>query len=119
MDKFCRINNHNLKLYASLGNPTIFGQEYYNEISKAKIAINFNRTDFLEGENKNKFMGSSDRMNHFMGVGTCTFSPKIKGLDMLYTDDEDIVYFDGMNDCFNKINYYLSDERYKQIGFKW
>lgn len=116
LNEFCRKNRLNLKLYASLGNPPIFGQSYYKEIAKAKIAINFNRTDKLEGENKEKFMGSSDRMNHFMGVGTCTFSPKIKGLDSLYKDKKDIVYFEGMDDCFDKILYYLKDNKYKKIA---
>lgn len=118
LDNFCREKNLKLKLYASLGNPPVFGQTYYDEISKAKIAVNFNRTDKLEGENKEKFMGSSDRMNHFMGTGTCTFSPKIKGLDSLFKDNVDLVYFDGVEDCFEKILYYLEDDRYKKIALE-
>lgn len=110
LTKFCEQNNINLKLYGSLGNPPIFGKNYYKEIAKAKIAINFNRTDKLEGENTEKFMSSSDRMNHFMGTGTCTFSPKIKGLDTLYQDKKDTIYFNGIDDCFKKIIQYLNDE---------
>lgn len=116
LKKFCMQNNLNIKIYASLGNPPIFGYLYHQEISKAKIAINFNREDLLEGENKTKLMGSSDRMNHFMGVGTCTFSPKIKGLDILYKDGKDVVYFDGIEDCFSKIKEYLKNDAYKQIA---
>ncbi|KIM09969.1 MAG: hypothetical protein KU29_01595 [Sulfurovum sp. FS06-10] len=118
LEKFCTDNNLNLKIYGSLGNPTIFGMNYYREISKAKIAINFNREDLLEGENKQKFMGSSDRMNHFMGVGTCTFSPKINGLDMLYENEKDIIYFDGIEDCFLKIKSYLDNKTYDAITLK-
>lgn len=116
LNEFCENNNIKLKIYGSLGNGTVFGKNYYDEISKAKIAINFNRTDKIEGENKDKFMGSSDRMNHFMGAGTCTFSPKIRGLDTLYEDKKDVVYFDGAIDCFQKILYYLENDRYKEIA---
>lgn len=116
LNNFCKEHNLTIKIYASLGNPPIFGYLYHQEISKAKIAINFNREDLLEGENKQKFMGSSDRMNHFMGIGACTFSPKIKGLDMLYQDGVDVVYFDGVEDCFHKIQTYLKNDAYKQIA---
>lgn len=116
LNEFCKNNNLKLKLYASLGNPPIFGQNYYNEIAKAKIAINFNRTDKIEGENRDKFMGSSDRMNHFMGTGTCTFSPKIRGLETLYKDNEDLIYFDGFDDCCRKILDYLKDDKYQEIA---
>lgn len=116
LEKFCKKEHISLKLYASLGNPPIFGNEYYKAISKAKIAINFNRTDRLDGENPNKLMSSSDRMNHFMGTGTCTFSPVIKGLDSLYKDNEDIIYFKGMQDCFEKIKYHLHNKEFSQIA---
>ncbi|MDD3591550.1 MAG: glycosyltransferase [Sulfurovum sp.] len=116
LNAFCKKNHLNLKIYGSLGNPTVFGQHYYDEIAKAKIAVNFNRNDRIEGENKDKFMGSSDRMNHFMGTGTCTFSPNIRGLDTLYKDNEDVVYFDGAADCFEKIVFYLENDRYERIA---
>lgn len=116
LEDFCKKENLSYKIYASLGNPPIFGTRYYEEISKAKITINFNREDLLEGENKKKFMGSSDRMNHFMGIGTCTFSPKIRGLETLYQDGIDIVYFDGIQDCFSKIKEYLKNKKYEKIA---
>lgn len=118
LEKFCTENNLTLKIYGSLGNPTIFGMNYYKEISKAKIAINFNREDLLEGENKQKYMGSSDRMNHFMGTGTCTFSPKINGLNLLYENEKDIIYFDGIEDCFIKIKHFLGNKAYEDISLQ-
>lgn len=116
LKEFCTEHNLVLKIYGSLGNPPIFGSAYHHEISKAKIAINFNREDLLEGENKQKHMGSSDRMNHFMGVGTCTFSPKIRGLETLYKNEIDVIYFDGIQDCFSKILQYLKNDNYKIIA---
>jgi spore maturation protein CgeB len=117
LNDFCKKHNLKLKIYASLGNPPIFGQEYYNEISKSKIAINFNRDDSLyEPSSEDKIFGSSDRMNHFMGLGTCCFSPRIKGFDKWFKDGQDIVYFDSVEDCFQKIKFYLKNENYKLIG---
>lgn len=116
LNSFCQKENLNLKMFGSLNNPPIFGFEYQKEINKAKIAINFNREDKLETYNRKKILGSSDRMNHFLGLGVCTFSPKIVGMDSLYEDAKEVVYFENVNDCFNKIKYYLENENYKDIG---
>jgi hypothetical protein len=113
---FCEQHHLNLKLFASLGQPPIFGQAYYEAIAQAKIAINFNRTDHVDGINEKKFMGSSDRMNHMMGTGTCLFSPKILGLDMLYKDGEDLVYFEGFDDCGEKLLHCLKSREYERIA---
>ena len=116
LDEFCKRENINLKVYGSLGNEGIFGAKYYKEISKAKIAINFNRNDDLYHQNKNKVLGSSDRMNQFLGAKVCTFSPRIPGFEKLYVDQQDIIYFDDINDCFQKLKYYLEDDKYLKIA---
>lgn len=116
LETFCKLNKYNLKIYGSLGNPPIFGDEYYREISKAKIAINFNRNEFLDRKNNDKIMESSDRMNQFLGVGTCTFNPEINEMDRLFKHNEHLVYFIGLNDCFSKIKELLYTENYKDIG---
>lgn len=116
LQEFCKAHDINLKLFASLGNPPIFGHSYYEAIAKAKIAINFNRTDGVQGINKEKFMGSSDRMNHMMGTGTCLFCPRIPGLDMMYTDKQDLVYFDNFDECGEKILEYLKSGEYHRIA---
>lgn len=115
---FCKKENLNLKVYGSLNNPPIFGFEYQKEINKSKIAINFNREDKIDDYNKEKILGSSDRMNHFLGNGTCTFSPKIIGMDSLYEDAKEVIYFENVDDCFEKILYYLKENRYVSIGKK-
>lgn len=113
---FCDKNHLSLKLFASLGQPPIFGNAYYDVIAQSKIAINFNRTDHVDRVNEKKFMGSSDRMNHMMGTGTCLFSPRIPGLDLLYKDQEDLVYFDSFNDCGEKLLHYLKNGEYERIA---
>ena len=116
LKQFCDKENINLKMYGSLSNPLIFGQAFYNAIGKAKIAINFNRTDFLDKVNPNVYLASSDRMNHFLGTGTCTFSPHVQGFDTLYKDNYDLIYYDNIQDCFQKILALLKNGDYAKIG---
>ncbi len=115
---FCDKKNIKLKVYASLGNPAIFGNDFHKAISQTKIAINFNRDDNLNKVNQEKILGASDRMAQFLGSGICTFSPRIKGFEKLYKDKEEIVYFDTPSDCFEKLEFYLKDRNYESIAKK-
>lgn len=116
LKEFCENHNLKLKLFASLGQPTIFGHAYHEAISAAKIAINFNRTDHIDHVNPEKLMGSSDRMNHMMGIGTCLFSPRIQGLDMLYKDKEDLIYFDSFHQCGELLLEYLKNGEFAKVA---
>ncbi len=113
---FCEKEHIQLKVYASLGNPAVFGHAFHQAISQAKIAINFNRDDNLKDVNPEKILGASDRMAQFLGCGICTFSPRIKGFEKLYQDQKDIVYFDSPSDCFEKLTYYLKEKKYAVIA---
>lgn len=113
---FCDKENINLEIFASLDNPPIFGNDFHKEISKTKIAINFNRDDNLEKTNEDKILGASDRMAQFLGCGICTFSPRIRGFEKLYKDEIDIVYFDNPDDCFNKLKIYLEDNKFETVS---
>lgn len=113
---FCDKEKINCKIYASLGNPAVFGNNFHKAISQTKIAINFNRDDNLQEVNQEKILGASDRMAQFLGSGICTFSPRIKGFEKLYEDKKDIVYFDNPSDCFDKLKYYLKDNNYEVIA---
>lgn len=116
LQEFCQNNNIKVKIYASLGNNPIFGDNFHKAISSSKIGINFNRDDTIDRPNNTKLLGASDRMAQFLGCKICTFSPKIRGFEKLYTDKEEIVYFENAQDCFKKIKYYLKDDNYKQIA---
>lgn len=116
LDEFCKKESINHKIYASLGNPAIFGNDFFEAINSSKIAVNFNRDDLLECSKSNKLLGASDRMAQFMGGGICTFSPSIKGFDKLFQDGVHIVYFDSPDDCFNKIKEYLKDDKFEKIA---
>lgn len=116
LDEYCKKNGIKHKIFASLGNPTIFGDEFHKAIAKSKIAINFNRDDELECEKSNKFLGASDRMAQFMGCGVCTFSPVIAGFEKFFTHEKEIVYFKNPADCFEKIKEYLQGDKYAKIA---
>lgn len=118
LKNFCDKKNIKLKVYASLGNPAIFGNDFHKAIAQTKIAINFNRDDNLNEVNEEKILGASDRMAQFLGSGICTFSPRIKGFEKLYKDKEEIVYFDTPSDCFEKLEFYLKDRNYESIAKK-
>lgn len=117
LKEFCEKENIKYKIYASLGEPRIFGDEFHRVLSKTKIGITFNADDIVEHSNKDKLLYTSDRTAQFLGCGICTFSPFINGLEDLYKNDEEIVYFENVNDCFEKIKYYLTDDRYKKIAY--
>ena len=118
LKEFCDKENIKLQVFASLGNPSIFGNDFHKAIAKTKIAINFNRDDNLEKTNEDKILGASDRMAQFLGSGICTFSPRIKGFEKLYKDIEEIVYFDTPSDCFEKLKFYLTNQNYESIAKK-
>ena len=115
---FCDKENIKLQIFASLGNPSIFGNDFHKAIAQTKIAINFNRDDNLEEVNQEKILGASDRMAQFLGSGICTFSPEIRGFEKLYEDKEEIVYFDTPSDCFEKLKFYLTNQNYESIAKK-
>lgn len=116
LDEYCKKNGINHKIYASLGNECVFGDEFFKAIASSKIAINFNRDDEIECENSKKLLGASDRMAQFMGAGVCTFSPCIAGFESFFEDGKEIVYFKNPSDCFAKISKYLSDDKYASIA---
>lgn len=118
LKEFCEKEGISYKIFASLNNPAVFGNDFHKAIGSSKIAINFNRDDYLEKVNEEKILGASDRMAQFLGSKICTFSPRIKDFEKLYKDKEDIVYFDNIDDCLEKIKYYLKDSRYLKIAEK-
>ena len=118
LKEFCEKENISYEIFASLNNPPVFGNEFHKAIARAKIAINFNRDDYLEKINKEKVLGASDRMAQFLGSGICTFSPRINGFEKLYVEDQEIVYFDNINDCLNKMKCYLKEGKYNEIARK-
>ncbi len=61
---------------------------------------------------------SSDRLIQLMANGTMVISKNIPDIEILFNDDE-IILFDEKEECLEKINYYLNnDEERKKIAKK-
>ncbi len=97
------------EIWGSLGRPRIFGQDYDQKLSETKMALNFNRRDDIS-------LYSSDRISQLTGNGVLTFTNRIPGFEILYTEDE-IVYFDSVAELIDKIRYYCqNDEQLRKIA---
>lgn len=99
----------------TIGNKNNMGPDEHTEfLNKGKMVIQHSRWGeitrrIFEGMACGK-MVICDRLN------------KSKKLEELFTDGEDIVYYDDIVDCINKINYYNENEEEREIiannGFK-
>ena len=86
----------------------IYEREYYEVISKAKIAL-----VFMSKLNNDEY---TRRCFEIPACGTMMLSERTPALLKLYKENEEIVFFDTPNDLVQKAIYYLQDNRYKTIG---
>jgi len=82
----------------SINNPSIYGSDYLTKLSQCKMGLNYSRQN-------NVYLCSSNRIAQLTGNGILTFTPRIPGFETLYSDDE-VVYFDTIDELIGKINYY-------------
>ena len=76
----------------------IWGANYYNYLSKSKMAINISR-----GSYQNLY--SSDRISSLIGNGLLVFINKKSQFKKLFTSKE-VVFFNNKKDLISKINYF-------------
>jgi glycosyltransferase involved in cell wall biosynthesis len=76
----------------------IWGSNYYNYLSKSKMAINISR-----GSYQNLY--SSDRISSLIGNGLLVFINKKTQFKKLFTNKE-VVFFNNKKDLISKINYF-------------
>jgi len=81
-----------------LGQPPLTGAAYLDFLGSAKMGLNISRRNDVE-------LYSSDRIAQLLGNGLLTFCPRVPGFDRLFTEEE-IVYFDTIDDLLEKIFYY-------------
>lgn len=87
-------------IYGCLDRPGIFGWEKEQIIRRSKMALNLSRRADVS-------LYSSSRIGELMGNGILTLTPRGAGLEELYAEDE-LVYFDGINDLTEKIRHYAT-----------
>lgn len=57
----------------------------------------------------------SNRVYLTMGSGGFMIHPRLSGLEQEYTEGEEIVFYDGMDDLLEKIDYYLAHEQEREM----
>ena len=82
-------------------NKPVWGIEYYNLLSKCKMALNLSRGSYQ------KFY-SSDRISSLFGNGLLVFLDKKTNLDKFFSNKE-AVFYNNLNDLIKKLKYYNSN----------
>jgi hypothetical protein len=95
-----QLSDLNARFAGCLGQPRIFGSEYMQTLSQARMGLNYSRRNDVE-------LYSSDRIAHLTGNGVLTFTPRIPGYEALYSEDE-VVYFEDLDDLVEKVHYYYA-----------
>jgi len=87
----------------------LLGHQFIKTIGSSKIAINFSRDNGV-------YLYSSDRIVQLTANGVLVFSPRIPGFEKIFNDNE-IIYFDSIDELDKKLNYYLNHyEEYVKIA---
>lgn len=100
-----------ISFFGTSEHPAVYGQKYIDELSTAKMGVNFSRKNDMR-------LYSSDRIVQLTGNGLLTFCPQIPGFEKLYSQDE-IVYFSSVDDFIDKYYFYkANDAQAKAIAEK-
>lgn len=92
------IDGVNFRIFQALDNPRIHGRAYYEALESSLMGLSLSRRVDVDWY-------SSDRLQQMLGNGLCTFSPRTKGLEQLFSDQE-VVWFDSGADLVDKVAYY-------------
>lgn len=82
----------------------IRGDEYIERIIRSKIGIGVSAL-------QNVKYYSSDRLSHYLAFGTFYLCYRFPGCDDLFSDRRHLVYYDGVDDLREKIDYYLKNPK--------
>ncbi len=85
-----------------LGNAPLTGADYLEALGRSRMALNISRRNDV-------FLYSSDRLAQLLGNGLLTFSPRVPGLDRLFSE-EHLVHFDGLDDLLDKLAHFHRHE---------
>ncbi len=116
----------NIDYHGMGGKPVLYGAEYFEAISNAKMGLSINQGALLcdyairPGHN-NVYLYASDRIAHYMGSGLLVFSYRDKDLDTkledLFEEDRELVFFSSDEELLAKVIYYKEhDEERRRIA---
>lgn len=88
----------------------IRGDQYIEHIIRSKMGIGVSAV-------QNVKYYSSDRLSHYLALGTFYLCYRFPGCEDLFEDERHLVYFDDVDDLHHKIEHYLRNpERANSIG---
>lgn len=98
-------------LFGKRKNTLLLGHKFQEEIGNSRMSLNLSRDHETS-------LYSSDRIIQLMANGSMVFSKTIPDINLLFEKDE-IILFDNINDCQEKIEYYYqNDDLRKEIAYK-
>ena len=98
-----KIQNVNYDFYGFENKDPIWGNEFYKCLINSKMGLNLSRG------NPAKYY-SSNRIASLVGNGLLTFVDKKTSLDDFFNNNE-IVFYNGLNDLAEKIKFYKKNEK--------
>ena len=99
-----QLNLDSLKVnFFGINKKPVWGNNFFNELSKTKMGINYNRGQPLK-------YYSSDRIALLIANGLLTFLQKKYSYEDFFEDKKEVIYFDSANDLSEKIKYYSKND---------
>lgn len=89
----------NIGIYGHTRKEFVIGNAYMDLVSNSRIGINYQRDNSMP-------LSTSNRMIHLAANGCLVFTTEIPRMKELFSRKE-VVYFDGLADCTEKVRYYL------------
>lgn len=104
------LKNVKFDIFGNTKRNILLGNKFLQTISKSKISLNLSRDHTTS-------LYTSDRLIQLLGNGSLVISKRIPDFEILFNDEE-IIFFDTLNECKELINYYLkNDEKRKEIAY--
>ncbi|MEJ0009995.1 MAG: glycosyltransferase [Alphaproteobacteria bacterium] len=93
------------------GRPGLHGRAYIKATGESAMGLNLTKTASGGGESTlaTRYLGTSSRLAHIMGNGALALIPDQFGLESMYRDGEDAVFFANAGDAIEKIGFYRSN----------
>ena len=100
-----KINLENINTnFFGIEKKPIWGNEFFNQLSKTKMGINYNRGKPIK-------YYSSDRISLLMANGLLTFLQKDYSYEDFFEDKKDVVFFNSHDDLSEKIKCYSKNNK--------
>jgi len=96
------VHNYSEKLMKKIKHP-VFGLKMYELISRTKIIFN------IHGDIANQYAGNV-RLFEATGLGACLLTDNKINIGDLFVPGKEIVVYDGINDCIEKIKWLLDND---------